>query len=79
MTAHATVDTAVEAMKLGAYDYIAKPFDMDELLMAIERINEVKEVKEENKQLRSQVSRKYDMSSFIGKSPETHKVLIWSK
>jgi DNA-binding NtrC family response regulator len=74
MTAHATVDTAVEAMKLGAYDYIAKPFDMDELLLAIERIKEVKEVKDENRQLRSQVDRKYDMSSFIGQSSETHKV-----
>jgi DNA-binding NtrC family response regulator len=74
MTAHATVDTAVKAMKLGAYDYIAKPFDMDELLLAIERIKEVKEVKEENKQLRSQVGDKYDMSAFIGQSTETHKV-----
>lgn len=74
MTAHATVDTAVEAMKLGAYDYIAKPFDMDELFLAIERITEVKEVKDENKQLRNQISRKYDMSSFIGQSTGTHKV-----
>lgn len=74
MTAHATVDTAVKAMKLGAYDYIAKPFDMDELLLAIERINEVKEVKDENKQLRRQVRGKYDMSAFIGQSTATHKV-----
>jgi DNA-binding NtrC family response regulator len=74
MTAHATVDTAVRAMKLGAYDYIAKPFDMDELLLAIERIKEVKDVKDENKQLRRQVGVKYDMSAFIGQSTETHKV-----
>lgn len=70
MTAHATVDTAVEAMKLGAYDYISKPFNMDELLLTIERIREIRSVKEENKQLRRQVSRKYDMSSFIGSSAE---------
>jgi DNA-binding NtrC family response regulator len=74
MTAHATVDTAVQAMKLGAYDYITKPFDIDELILSIERIKEVKEVKEENRQLHSQVSSRYDMSSFIGKSPETQKV-----
>ena len=74
MTAHATVDTAVEAMKKGAYDYIAKPFSMDELLITIERIKEVKSVKEENKQLRSQVSKKFDLSSFVGRSEETNKV-----
>jgi DNA-binding NtrC family response regulator len=74
MTAHATVDNAVEAMKQGAYDYISKPFNMDELLLTIERIREVKSVKEENRQLRSQVSRKYDTSSFIGSTPEARHV-----
>ncbi len=74
MTAHATVDTAVEAMKQGAYDYIAKPFSIDELLLTIERIKEVKTVKEENKQLRSQVRKKFDLSTFIGRSEETQKV-----
>jgi DNA-binding NtrC family response regulator len=74
MTAHATVDTAVEAMKSGAYDYIAKPFSMDELLLTIERIKEIKLVRDENRQLRSQVSKKFDMSSFIGDSEETRKV-----
>lgn len=74
MTAHATVDTAVEAMKTGAYDYIAKPFSMDELLLTIERIREIKQVKDENVQLRTQVSRKFDMSAFIGESEETQKV-----
>ncbi len=74
MTAHATVDTAVEAMKLGAYDYIAKPFSMEELLLTIERIKEIKLVKEENRQLRSQVGKKFDMSTFVGNSEETRKV-----
>ncbi len=74
MTAHASVDTAVEAMKRGAYDYISKPFDMEELLLTIERIREVKAVKDENKQWRRQVSGKYDMSAYIGQSQETQKV-----
>lgn len=74
MTAHATVDTAVEAMKLGAYDYIAKPFSMEELLLTIERIKEIKLVKEENRQLRNQVGKKFDMSTFVGASEETRKV-----
>jgi DNA-binding NtrC family response regulator len=74
MTAHATVDTAVEAMKLGAYDYLSKPFSMDELLLTIERIRELKQVREENRELRKQVGRRFDLSSFIGRSEETKKV-----
>ncbi len=74
MTAYATVDTAVEAMKIGAYDYIPKPFQMDELFIALERIAELKSVKNENKQLRKQVSREFDMSSFVGNSEETKQI-----
>lgn len=74
ITAHATVDTAVEAMKLGAYDYISKPFSMDELLLTIERIKELKSVKDENKQLRNQVRKKFDLSSYIGSGQESQKV-----
>ncbi len=74
MTAFATVDTAVEAMKLGAYDYISKPFNIEELLLSIERIKEVKEVKDENRQLRTQVQKKFDTKTFIGRSTATKKV-----
>lgn len=74
MTAYATVDTAVEAMKLGAYDYISKPFSMDELQLSLERIRELKEVKDENKNLRKQVSGKYDFSSFVGGSQERERI-----
>lgn len=68
MTAHASIQTAVEAMKLGAYDYLAKPFNVDELLLVINRIKEVKEVKAENKQLRKQVNQQFDLSSFVGQN-----------
>lgn len=74
MTAFATIDTAVQAMKLGAYDYISKPFNIEELLLSIERIKEVKEVKDENRQLRTQVQKKFDTKNFIGKSEATRKV-----
>lgn len=74
MTAYATVDTAVQAMKLGAWDYISKPFNTDELLLTLERIRELKEVKDENKNLRSQVVKKFDLSAFIGQSQEINQV-----
>ncbi len=74
MTAFATVETAVEAMKLGAYDYISKPFNIEELLLTIERIKELKEVKDENRQLRRQFQKRFDTKNFIGKSKETQKV-----
>jgi two-component system response regulator AtoC len=74
MTGYATVETAVEAMKLGAYDYISKPFNIEELLLTIKRITEVKEVKDENRELRTQIQKKFDTSRFIGKSTLTQKV-----
>ncbi|KAB2869070.1 MAG: sigma-54-dependent Fis family transcriptional regulator [Bacteroidales bacterium] len=74
MTAHASIQTAVDAMKLGAYDYISKPFNIDELLLSIERIKEVREVKAENKQLRFQVRKQFDLSAFVGNSEAIKKV-----
>lgn len=66
MTAHGSIQTAVEAMKLGAYDYLSKPFNIDELLLIINRISEHKDIKAENKQLRGTVKRQFDMSAFVG-------------
>ena len=74
MTAHASIQTAVEAMKLGAYDYISKPFNIDELLLNIERIKEIREVKAENKQLRFQVRKQFDLSAFVGNSQAIKEV-----
>lgn len=74
MTAYASVDTAVEAMKLGAYDYITKPFNLEELLLNINRIGELKKVKEENRELRRHVQREYDLSAFVGNDKETAKI-----
>lgn len=74
MTAYASVSTAVEAMKLGAYDYISKPFSIEELLLSIERIKELRSVREENRELRKQVQSKFDTSSFIGQSSVTKQI-----
>lgn len=68
MTAYSTVNTAIEAMKSGAFDYISKPFDNDEMLLIIQRASEYRSVKDENKMLRHQIHADFDMSSFIGSS-----------
>lgn len=74
MTAHSSVQTAVEAMKLGAFDYITKPFSFDELLLIINRIKEISEIKAENKQLRVQVKKQFDLSSFVGMNEAVNHV-----
>jgi DNA-binding NtrC family response regulator len=75
MTAHGTIENAVEAMKLGAYDYITKPFKPDEMLLIISRISELTSMKNENKRLRTQIKQNYDFSSYVG-DEETNKQLF---
>ncbi len=74
MTAHGSIQTAVKAMQLGAYDYLAKPFNIDELMLIINRIKELKEIKAENRQLRVQVNKKFDFSSFVGMNSVINQV-----
>ena len=68
LTAHATVSTAVEAMKIGAYDYLTKPFQMEELVTVIEKAYEKKKLLNENLLLRSQLRRQAGGKSIISKS-----------
>jgi len=74
MTAHSTVSTAVEAMKYGAYDYIEKPFDNEKILISVQRMAELIELKGENTQLRKQLSKEYDFSSYVGESKQVKEV-----
>jgi len=71
MTAFATVETAVQAIKLGAYDFLTKPFPKEQPLLIIRRILELKTVKADNIILRTQLIGEYDFSSFIGDETET--------
>lgn len=75
LTAYGTVENAVKAMRLGAYDYISKPVDLDELDLLIERIIETKNLKSEIKVLRSQLQDKYKINSIISNSPKMNEVL----
>ncbi len=74
MTGYSTVQNAVEAMKLGAFDYLTKPFSDDELVLAVERAMEKKRLVEENLALRQQLSERFDFSNIIGENPRVLKI-----
>jgi DNA-binding NtrC family response regulator len=74
MTGYSTVQNAVEAMKLGAFDYLAKPFSDDELWISVQRAVENKRLKEENLALRHQLCERYDFGNIIGEDPKMLKV-----
>jgi DNA-binding NtrC family response regulator len=74
MTGYSSVQNAVEAMKLGAFDYLAKPFSDDELVLAVERGIEKKRLVEENFALRQQLSERFDFSNIIGENPRILKI-----
>ncbi|MBZ0157506.1 MAG: sigma-54 dependent transcriptional regulator [Alphaproteobacteria bacterium] len=69
MTAYASVDNAVEAMKRGAYDYLVKPFQNDDVLLSVKRVLEKRKLTEENRFLREELSKKYGFQNIIGTSP----------
>ncbi len=75
MTAYASVETAVGALKRGAYDYLTKPLDFDELRHAIDRALEHRDLKEENLILKETLGRNFDRRNIIGRSPVMTKLL----
>jgi two-component system, NtrC family, response regulator HydG len=75
MTAYASVETAVDALKKGAYDYLTKPLDFDELKIAINRATEHNRLKKENEYLKERLGRKFDNQNMIGRSPLMVKLL----
>jgi DNA-binding NtrC family response regulator len=78
MTGHSTVESAVEAMKLGAFHYVNKPFNLDEVVLLVEKALETSQLRREVRALRSSQGREFGFDSIIGESPamKTAKALL---
>jgi len=74
MSAYGTVDTAIECMKMGAYDYISKPFKNDEIILVLKKAEERERLKEENQRLREDIEREYSFSSIVGKTARMKEI-----
>jgi len=75
MTAYASVSTSVEALKSGAYDYLTKPLDIDELKILINKALRHQQLEKENIYLREQLKDRFDFSKIIGQSSAMRKLL----
>ncbi len=75
MTAYATVDSAIEAMKLGAFDYLQKPFDVDELLVVVQRSLEHQRLRTEHRYLLSEQRDAFDQYGIVGRSAQMQEVI----
>ncbi len=75
ITAYATIETALKAVREGAFDYIPKPFSMEQLEIAVERSLAYRRLQEENRTLQRQIRENYDFSRIVGKSPQITEVL----
>ncbi len=74
ITAFASIETAIGALRRGAYDYIIKPIEFDDLLIKIERLSNQKRLAQENIFLRTEVNRQYDFHNIVGKSAAMQKL-----
>ena len=74
MSAFGTVDTAIEAMKLGAYDYISKPFKPDEIILTLKKAEEREGLRKENELLRRQVKKEYSFENIVSKNEKMNKI-----
>jgi DNA-binding NtrC family response regulator len=75
ITAHGSVETAVEAMKMGAYDYITKPFSMEELLLIVKRLVKMLELEDENRSLREELEGRFSFTGILGKNDKMRELL----
>jgi two-component system, NtrC family, response regulator PilR len=74
LTAHGSVETAIDAMKLGAFDYVTKPFKVDELLITVQRALKYNQALVENEDLRAQLDARYHLENIVAKSAAMRNV-----
>ncbi|MEK7773077.1 MAG: sigma-54 dependent transcriptional regulator, partial [Deltaproteobacteria bacterium] len=74
ITAYASVDTAIEAMKAGAYDYFTKPFNIDEIKLNIKKALKLKSLEKENRLLKQDLKIRYGFANLIGASPRMAEI-----
>jgi len=75
LTAHGNVETAVEAMKAGATEYLTKPFDLEELKISIEKALKMRNLAAEVERLREEIDKEYDVEGFVAADPKMIEVL----
>jgi two-component system response regulator AtoC len=75
MSAYGTHDTAIEAMKAGAYDYVSKPFKPDEVVLVLRKAEERLRLSRENRRLRSELAAGFRLDNFIGSAPSLQEML----
>jgi len=76
MTAYGSVKNAVEAMKAGAYDYLTKPFEVEELILVINRAMELVSLRKEVQRLRNEMERRYSINGLVAKSMAMQSILL---
>jgi DNA-binding NtrC family response regulator len=74
MTAFGTIEVAVQAMKSGAVDFLLKPFSLDHLMAVIQKALEVRALRDENRQLREELGKRYEFDNIIGRSPAMQEI-----
>ena len=74
MTAFGTVETAVGAMKAGATDFLLKPFSLDHLMQVVNKALEMRALRDENRQLKAELGRRYEFDNIIGRSPAMQEI-----
>jgi DNA-binding NtrC family response regulator len=74
MTAFGTVENAVEAMKLGAADFLPKPFSLDHMMTVVEKALDVRELRDENQRLREALDQRYQFDNIVGRSPAMREI-----
>ena len=74
MTAFGSVETAVEAMKSGATDFLLKPFSLDHLMQVVHKALEIRALRDENRALKQELGRRYEFDNIIGRSPAMQEI-----